>query len=50
MNADIYVLEVCDNALDLVHGFSREITEIYIPNKKIAFNEDGGSYHCFTTN
>jgi len=50
VKADIYTVKICDSALDMVHGMYREILEIHIPNKKIAFNEDSDVFHCFLTN
>lgn len=47
MKAEIYSIKICDNAIDKVHGFFREIVELYIPDKKIVFNEDSDLFHCF---
>lgn len=33
-----YNISICNGALDYVHGFSRPISEVYIPSKKICFN------------
>lgn len=49
MKAEIYRVIVCDNAIDRAHGLNREITELYVPSKKIAFNENADTFHCFVT-
>lgn len=44
--AEIWKLQICDSALDMVHGNFRMIVEIYIPSEKIACNLIDG-FHCF---
>ncbi len=50
MKAEIYEVKVCNSALEKVHGYFQTIREIYIPSKKITFNEDRISFHCFSSN
>lgn len=47
MIAEIYSLKICLSPLDMAHNVYQEIIEIYLPSKKIAFNEDNSSFHCF---
>lgn len=47
MKAKLYRLGICDSVLDLSHGFTREIREIYIPELNICFNSENNSTHCF---
>ena len=49
MKAEKYKIEICDSALDMVHGFTRKIEEYYIPELKIALNCDKDYVNCFTT-
>ena len=49
MIAEIYELIVSDSVIDMVHNVGYSIVELYIPNKKIAFNEANDSFHCFIT-
>lgn len=42
-----YKLKVYEGALAWTHGWSKEIEEIFIPDKKIAFNVGDGSIHVF---
>jgi len=44
MKAIKYQTKICDSVLDGVHGFYYNITEIYIPKLKMAFNEKGGLF------
>jgi len=50
MIAEVYEVVACDNATNLAHGIFRDIIEVFIPSKKIAFNEDYDMFHCFTAN
>lgn len=47
MKVEIYKLMITESAMDMVHGFKREIHEIYIPFYRIAFNELDGVVHVF---
>ena len=43
MKAEIYRLTICDSGLHSIHGMTREICEMYIPEMGIAYNSEA----CF---
>jgi hypothetical protein len=49
MKAEIYTLMISDSAVERVHGCFRNITEVYVPSKKLAFNEEENEFRCFST-
>jgi len=48
--AQIYEIMITDSVMDMVHGNTRSIKELYIPKHNITFNcEKSGNWHCFKT-
>ena len=47
MKAIKYKLKIYEGVLAWTHGWSNEIEEIFIPDKKIAFNVVDGSLNVF---
>ena len=39
-----YEVEICDSALDMVHGLKYKISEIYVEEFHLAFNSKGGIF------
>jgi len=44
MKAYIYELEIFDNVIDKVHNMGRLITEVYVPEMHICFNNENGIF------
>lgn len=49
VKAEAWELYVSGGVMDLVHGFSRPITEVYIPHYRISFNLVDDVVHVFRT-
>lgn len=49
MKAEIYSIKICNSMMEKVHGYYREIIEVYLPSKKITFNEGDDMFNCFTS-
>lgn len=45
MKALQYKIEVSNSVTDALHGFKSNITEIFVPKYKLAFNELGGLFN-----
>lgn len=41
-----YELVVCESMMDLVHGHSETIQEIFVPSSKVIFNSKGFIFHA----
>ena len=39
-----YIVEISDSVLDRIHGFKYKISEIFVPDAELAFNEKGGLF------
>jgi len=46
MKAKIYKITVSSGTMEAIHGFSREIIEIYIPAMSVVLNTEEG-FNCF---
>jgi hypothetical protein len=44
MKAYKYEVSICEGALELSHGWSNKIKEIWIPDFEIIFNEKNGAF------
>jgi len=49
MRGLIYKVDVCDSAIDMVHGGGYQIIELYIPSEQISFNIANDNINCFPT-
>ena len=49
IKAEVWEIYISDGVMDLVHGFSRPITEVYIPRYHISFNLVDDIVHVFRT-
>ena len=50
MRAVKYQIKIYDSVLDFTHEFGHKIEEIFIPEKRIAFNIGNGGLNVFKTN
>lgn len=46
-NAELWIVEICEGALDMVHGNFQHIREIYIPKHKVSVNIVNSGLHAF---
>ena len=49
IKAELWELNICDSVLDLIHGHTRKIKELYIPSISTAINYADNTLHCFKT-
>jgi len=49
VKAELWEINICGSAIDMVHGAYQTIQELYIPSKKISCNIANNYAHCFKT-
>jgi hypothetical protein len=47
IKAEIWEIQICGSAVEMVHGNYQTITELYIPSEKIGCNLANKHLHCF---
>lgn len=45
VTALLYKMNICDSTIDMVHGASYEIDEIFVPKAKFVVNEKGFAFY-----
>jgi hypothetical protein len=48
MNGEVHSIKITEGTIAFLHGFHRNILEVYIPEHNISFNAEGGG-NCFYT-
>jgi len=49
IKAEIWEIQICGSAVEMVHNAYQTITEIFIPSEEISCNLADGCLHCFKT-
>ena len=49
MKAQLWEIKICSGPLEMAHGFSQKILEVYIPFFKISLNIEKDKINCFST-
>jgi len=49
MKAQLWKIKICSGPLEMVHGFSQKILEVYIPSFNISLNIAEDKINCFST-
>ena len=49
MKAQLWKIKICSGPLEMVHGFSQKILDVYIPSFNISLNIAEDKINCFST-